>query len=275
MGPRTRKGKEVSKYNATKHGLRAKEIVIPGLEDPKEFDVLLQELCDDLKPEGRTEWSLVEEIALDQWRLRRARRAEFGKIRRGMVDAIERNEPLTWSSADLGDQTSAVETAISELDVTGTVSKETCDMLDQAFGRAGSPAALLRALFHNPMTESLQKMIKRSPLPDGAKPDKRGVARQHLKLCWDDLERTRRESRRKAKALRDIDLQRVSIPKGHELIQRYATNIKRDRHRAIDQLERLRRRRRGEPPPPTVKGKEHLFHAARACLINASGLEPT
>ncbi len=90
-GPRTPKGKEVSKFNAIKHGLRASEIVIPGLEDPQEFEALLQELCDEWMPNGRTEISLVEEIALEQWRLRRAHRAELGEIRQGIVDATARD----------------------------------------------------------------------------------------------------------------------------------------------------------------------------------------
>ena len=65
-GPRTTEGKLASKFNATKHGLRASEIVIPGQEDPLEFEALLQELWDDWTPEGRTEISLVTEIAIAQ-----------------------------------------------------------------------------------------------------------------------------------------------------------------------------------------------------------------
>src|SRR5208337_1942904 len=65
-GPRTTVGKLASKFNATKHGLRASEIVIPGQEDPLEFEALLQELWADWRPEGRTEISLVTEIAIAQ-----------------------------------------------------------------------------------------------------------------------------------------------------------------------------------------------------------------
>ena len=68
------------------------------------------------------------------------------------------------------------------------------------------------------------------------------------------LERLGRKVRRQEKLEREIELQRLSVPKSSslELIQRYETGIKRDMYRAMDQLERLQRRRRGEPPPPTL-----------------------
>jgi hypothetical protein len=48
--------------------------MIPGQEDPFEFEALLQELCDDWMPKDRTEISLMTEIVIAQWRLRRAHR---------------------------------------------------------------------------------------------------------------------------------------------------------------------------------------------------------
>jgi len=75
-GPRTAAGKRASKFNAVKHGLRAAEIVIPGHEDPAEFDAIVQEYLDEWQPEGRTEVTLVNDIALAEWKLRRLHRAE-------------------------------------------------------------------------------------------------------------------------------------------------------------------------------------------------------
>lgn len=49
-GPRTPEGKHASRLNAFKHGSRAEEIVIPGLEDPTEFDAILRELQEDWQP---------------------------------------------------------------------------------------------------------------------------------------------------------------------------------------------------------------------------------
>ena len=96
--------------------------------------------------------------------------------------------------------------------------------------------------------------MKTTPLPEGIKPDKKAAAREHLDICWRDVDRLGRKIRQREKLAREIGLQRLSIPSGPELerFQRYETSIKRDMYRAMDQLERLQRRRSGEPPPSTA-----------------------
>ena len=82
-GPRSPEGKQMSRWNAQKHGMLAKELVIPagdGKEDENEFRALLESLRDDLRPVGLTEEILVEEIAVAYWRLRRVIRSENGRI---------------------------------------------------------------------------------------------------------------------------------------------------------------------------------------------------
>ena len=74
-GPRTARGKAASSQNARKHGLRSKDVVIPG-EDHEEFEDLHRDLRQDLKPLGALEEELVEHVASASWRLRRARRIE-------------------------------------------------------------------------------------------------------------------------------------------------------------------------------------------------------
>jgi hypothetical protein len=269
-GPRTLKGKEGSKFNATKHGLRASEIVIPGQEDPLEFEALLQELWDEWMPKGRTEISLVTEIGFAQWRLRRAHRAELGHIRKGFLDVTARDpaeeivaenphtplpEVLQKSAKGIRYLEFKVELAMGELTSTGTVSRETCDALDKVFGdKTDNPAQMLRVWFLDEMSDSLRKLIEDTPLPAGIKPDKKAAARERLEMCWEDLERLRRKVRQREKLAGEIKLQRLSIPNGPELelIQRYETGIKRGMYRDIDQLERQQRRRGGEPPPPSV-----------------------
>ena len=269
-GPRTTEGKLASKFNATKHGLRANEIVIPGQENPLEFDALLQELCDEWMPQGRTEISLVTEIAIAQWRLGRAHRAELGEIRKGILDATARdpteemafNNPLTplpkvlkMSAKGIRHLQFVVEEAMTELESKGTISRETCDALDKVFGeKADNPALWLRLWFLGEGPDWLPKPIEDIPLPEGIEPDKKASAREQLEMCCKELERLRRKVSQREKLAGQIELQRLSIPHGSELetIQRYETSIQRGMYRAIDQLERLQRRRSGEPPPPTV-----------------------
>src|SRR5208283_3548690 len=98
-GPTTPEGKQASRLNALKHGLRAKDVIIPGQEEPAEFEVILRELYEDWEPDGHTEVHLVEQIGLAEWRLRRARRAELGEIRRQMASSAASESESELSQA--------------------------------------------------------------------------------------------------------------------------------------------------------------------------------
>ena len=74
-GPRSEKGKVVSRLNALKHGLTARDIVIFD-ENPADFEALKVDLFEDYQPVGRDEIELVSLIAALFWRLRRVSRWE-------------------------------------------------------------------------------------------------------------------------------------------------------------------------------------------------------
>ncbi len=76
-GPRTEEGKARVSLNALKHGLLARDAVLPE-EDPAEFDRQLRDLEHDLRPENSLEFELVRQIADAQWRMRRLVRIETG-----------------------------------------------------------------------------------------------------------------------------------------------------------------------------------------------------
>jgi hypothetical protein len=91
-GVKTQEGKAIVKYNALKHGLLAKEVVVTvgeGAENPEEFNKLLEDLKAQLAPEGTLEEMLVEKIAVAYWRLRRAYRYEVGLIRQELDTATD------------------------------------------------------------------------------------------------------------------------------------------------------------------------------------------
>jgi hypothetical protein len=69
-GPKTPEGKARSAMNATRHGLTGETVVLPG-EDPKQFEELLQNYIDTLKPITAIELDLVHEIAVCRWRIQR------------------------------------------------------------------------------------------------------------------------------------------------------------------------------------------------------------
>jgi hypothetical protein len=90
-GPRTEAGKARSSRNSLRHGLTAKQAVIPG-EDQAEFDQLHDDLIADRKPAGELEFQLVAEVAACMWRLARARRHE-AKVLEVTIDLYGSNAP--------------------------------------------------------------------------------------------------------------------------------------------------------------------------------------
>jgi hypothetical protein len=74
-GPKTPEGKAVVRLNAVRHGLPARDAVLPG-EDADAFEDLWNEVWADLSPVGLIEKLLVERIINLVWRLRRLARAE-------------------------------------------------------------------------------------------------------------------------------------------------------------------------------------------------------
>src|SRR5262245_13763164 len=69
-GPKTPEGKKHSSRNATKHGLLAQYVVVPG-EDPAAFQRLVDAQIAKFRPADDTEHDLIEEMAMANWRQRR------------------------------------------------------------------------------------------------------------------------------------------------------------------------------------------------------------
>ena len=84
-GPRTEEGKARVAKNALKHGLLARDTVLPG-EDPADFDSQLTALEADIQPTNSLEFELVRQIADTQWRMRRLVRLETGFIAAAVDD---------------------------------------------------------------------------------------------------------------------------------------------------------------------------------------------
>ena len=74
-GPRTMEGKNVSKMNAVKYGLTARQVLLPG-EDSEDFYNLRGTLFKEFSPVGFLESKLVDELAGLYHRLERIYRIE-------------------------------------------------------------------------------------------------------------------------------------------------------------------------------------------------------
>ena len=79
-GPATQNGKEVVRWNATRHGISSPVPVVPGLEKAEDWKEHRDGILDNLAPVGHLEINLAERIALLSWRLHRVTRYETGAI---------------------------------------------------------------------------------------------------------------------------------------------------------------------------------------------------
>lgn len=74
-GPRTPEGKAAVRYNACKHGLTSRELLLPE-ESNEEFLALLSAFRSDFQPQSPREQDLLFQLAAATWRLDRIIRIE-------------------------------------------------------------------------------------------------------------------------------------------------------------------------------------------------------
>ena len=79
-GPATQNGKDLVKWNATRHGISSPAPVVPGLEKKEDWQEHRDGILENLAPVGRLEVTLAERVALLSWRLHRVTRYETGAI---------------------------------------------------------------------------------------------------------------------------------------------------------------------------------------------------
>jgi hypothetical protein len=79
-GPNTQVGKEVVRWNATRHGISSPAPVVPGLERREDWHEHRDGILDNLSPVGHLEVTLAERVALLSWRLHRVTRFETEAI---------------------------------------------------------------------------------------------------------------------------------------------------------------------------------------------------
>ncbi len=256
---------EVIKWNALKHGLLARETVLPS-EIPEEFENLLHALSDHFKPVGSLEALLVEKIAVTLWRLKRAYRYETGVIRW---------EELNISDYEYADEVVRIGAEIKKnMEMFKYWKKDKRDlskMLDE-----GKP---LKDIFE--WTENWKWVQKKLFPEDDLDEDddeetvapndlcehlqKQGLGtadiwRYHLEVCDDRIGWHKKEVKRlreaKAQNLLKPHVKRLkgSLPPKKELekVTRYEGSLERQFYKALNQLERVQRMRAGEKIPAPI-----------------------
>jgi hypothetical protein len=79
-GPITQEGKEVVRWNATRHGISSPSPVVPELEKREDWEEHRGGILQNLSPVGHLEVTLAERVAVLSWRLHRVTRYETEAI---------------------------------------------------------------------------------------------------------------------------------------------------------------------------------------------------
>ncbi|MDD3284361.1 MAG: hypothetical protein PHZ07_02090 [Patescibacteria group bacterium] len=86
-GVKTEEGKAISKYNALKHGLLSKEILLDGEDEGALIDIG-KKLRAELEPKTELELVLVDRITANVWRLKRVMQIEKEMMDNDMSNSI-------------------------------------------------------------------------------------------------------------------------------------------------------------------------------------------
>jgi len=282
-GPKSPEGKAAARWNAMKHGLLAKEVVIrtgDGRESKTEFSALLTSLKEDLQPEGVLEEMLVEKIAVCYWRLRRALRCEVGEIR-GALDtyefdqAVERveaaNEILEWPSltdkgcerelivitAGIQQMLRLMEAFRRDIEQQGVFSENMKKELLRVFGTEDGGFGQ-ELFFYNWLAgEEGQGSLTTDDKNEEQRPDPAKCREIILDLVAEkagSLKNALDVMQENEAFKTQSNMAKLSLPGvgAADRILRYETAIERQMYRAMNQLERLQRQRQGESVTPPI-----------------------
>jgi hypothetical protein len=97
-GPVTKEGKEVIRWNATRHGIRSPAPVVPALEKIQHWEEHRSWVLESLSPEGHLEKVLAERVALLSWRLHRVTRYERESVALSQ-EKLEEDLGKKWHSS--------------------------------------------------------------------------------------------------------------------------------------------------------------------------------
>jgi hypothetical protein len=270
-GPTSAKGKSVSRINAVKHGILARQVVVCGYyqkESQDEFTHLCREYQQNLAPSGPLEEMLVGQIVMVVWRLRRVRTAEAGEIAAAVdktwwnrrrppweIGNGHKSNALQSSLSDYCDSIEGIEFVIEclqelrgKIKTAGQITEEHLKELRYFQPEPNDIVRKIAALF-----SSLDSNPKELPLDE--------ARRRHLKEAVNYLDQEISEfedliQELQEKVNAEDTMRRASalLPSAEvlEKIVRYESALQRQLHRSMNQLERLQRRRLGENVPPPV-----------------------
>jgi len=273
-GPRTPQGKQRSKFNARKHDLFSKAVLLQD-ESRAEYESLLNGLREDLQPHGKLETVLVEKLAVVLWRQRRLLQVERAEIVRTDIKTAD---------ARLAHHVQALDYALPEGYFAGKPgTSSNLFILREAIHRLtkfqlameadcceeGEKQRIRRVLFGLDQEDAardrdVRECVEISRLTAGFPGAKEAATDpDQLKACMrealaEEVNRLQKlQDLQEAIELRKIDssvdVARIPSEEVADRLLRYEAHLSREFDRTLTQLERLQRMRRGQPVLPPIK----------------------
>lgn len=284
-GPRTLQGKERSKFNARKHGLFSKAVVLHD-ESRAEYDALLSGLVENLQPQGKLEKVLVDHLAAVLWRKRRLMQVETAEIEKAQqfvnwdlelqhkLDELEYAQ-LNGSSDAKPEHTNPrllLRNAIEilnlhrQLFLSENDSPDGDKMLRKLKLLYGYQGGDLQPYGWRQMSLTLDKLLSSACFaeqgeedskdpPDLKQSGDRVICQEILRLAKllgdaEKVETLRREH--------NVTCTRVPSQEVSDRLLRYEAHLSREFDRTLSQLERLQRMRLGQPVLPKIEVRHSL-----------------
>lgn len=269
-GPRTAKGKEKSKYNALKHGIFSKVVLLED-ESKAEYTELIRGLLDDFQPVGKFEEGLVEILAVTRWRQRRLIMAETLEIEGARV--------LCFSEAELREQEEA-DKLMHESSDGGLITRiANPTILVNCLRWLRSLKLITEATFDHPSAHEILRHLYGSyglfltyrihvfsfRAPENQRVDEGLPSQEKSKAIFlseldQEIERLscHLEAHSDLRTARlELESRRQVLPDSRRLDQliRYSASLERTFDRTLSQLERAQRVRRGQPVLPELNLK--------------------
>lgn len=281
-GPATQGGRAVVRWNATKHGLRSPEPVIPGVESKEDWQSHRESVLESVSPVGGLEETLAERIALLSWRLHRVTRFETGAIavyQESAEDDLTRHR--MYETGVIGAASpSVVRSNLKSARADHRLLKRFADLEDDATLSAFEADCVLWAVVECVVDGEMdpEDLLSKVSIPDGPEYEewegyegwtagmvRRGVAAvggltgyemAGLLVAATDL--LRRRAEREKEALNQVEqgLSKLSrerlLPKDSDLekVQRYEAHLSKQLFATLHELEALQKRRlTGEATP--------------------------
>jgi hypothetical protein len=279
-GPITQEGKEVVRWNSTRHGIRSPAPVVPQVEKVEDWEEHRDGVLESLHPEGHLESVLAERVALLSWRLHRVTRFETESIAL-YQEKIEEDlaRERRFSSHVLGaDHPEEVRWKLKDAQRTHRTLKNLSGLPDDKHLSGGDAAGVLWGVSAYIEDEDLEKVQPPSGVPEwaGVEGDTAEwdgwtvvMVREYIdsmassagespkELLEAATERARLEviSAKQAVERVEKDLEKMSrerlLPddKTLEKVARYEAHLSRGLYKALHELEALQARRTGGTVP--------------------------